>query len=189
MIKVLLIDNYDSFTFNLVHYLRSLDCEVTVWRNDEFYLDEVEQFENIVLSPGPGLPSENGLLIDVIKKFAPTKNILGVCLGHQAIAEVFGGSLKNLQRVYHGESSEIQVVDLNDSLFKNLPEKFEVGRYHSWAIDQLGNELIATSYTADGEIMSLRHSHYSVCGVQFHPESILSPYGFEILKNWVETCK
>mgnify|MGYP003604421139 CR=1 FL=1 len=187
MKKVLIIDNYDSFTYNLVHYLEELNCEVMVLRNDEFELNELEKHDNIILSPGPGIPSESGALLDVIKTYASTKNILGICLGQQAIGEVFGGNLINLNTVYHGIASTItQLVD-DETLFSNLPISFEVGRYHSWAINPIDfpEELEITSVSENGEIMSIRHKKYRVKGVQFHPESILTPHGKTILSNWL----
>ncbi len=184
--KVLVVDNYDSFTYNLVHYLEDLGAQATVWRNDEFLLDEVEPFQKIVLSPGPGIPDEAGLLKPLIEKFAATKSILGICLGQQAIAEVFGGTIENLDSVYHGVPSEITILR-QDLLFDGLPEKFIVGRYHSWSVSKaLPDVLEATSIDANGEIMSLRHKTFDVRGVQFHPESILTVSGKHILNNWLK---
>ena len=183
---VLVIDNYDSFTFNLVHYLDDLGAHVTVWRNDEFHLDDVSAFQRIVLSPGPGIPDEAGLLKPLIKRYAPTKSILGVCLGHQAIAEVFGGTLLNLDRVYHGIATPMTVIDSQEPLFRNLPPKLPVGRYHSWAVaSPLPDALYATATDDAGQIMALRHNAFDVCGVQFHPESVLTPHGKDILRNWL----
>ncbi len=184
--KILIIDNYDSFTYNLVHYLEALDCSVTVKRNDQLFLDDINHFDKIVLSPGPGLPDEAGLLKDIIKAYASKKPILGICLGQQAIAEVFGGSLLNLSEVYHGVSSNITQCVNNEPLFKDVPKSFDVGRYHSWVVTNLPNSLIATSYDENGQIMSLRHTEFDVCGVQFHPESILTPFGKKILENWIK---
>lgn len=182
---ILVIDNYDSFTYNLVHYLEDLDCEVTVRRNDQISLEEVAAFDKIVLSPGPGIPDEAGLLKAIIAEYAPTKSILGVCLGQQAIAEVFGGSLLNIDQVYHGIATKINIVK-DDILFTGLPKEIEVGRYHSWVVDpNLPEVLIATSYDENGQVMSLRHILYDVCAVQFHPESVLTPFGKKILENWV----
>lgn len=182
---ILVIDNYDSFTYNLVHYLEDLDCEVIVRRNDQISLDQVDAFDKIVLSPGPGIPDEAGLLKPIIAQYAPTKSIFGVCLGQQAIAEVFGGRIINLDQVYHGIATKIQVVE-EDVLFAGLPRELEVGRYHSWVVDpKLPEVLIATSYDENGQVMSLRHISYDVCAVQFHPESVLTPLGKGILKNWV----
>lgn len=185
--KILMIDNYDSFTYNLVHYLEDLDCEVTVKRNDQLTLDEVEPFENIVLSPGPGIPDEAGLLKEIIKKYAPTKRIFGVCLGLQAIGEVFGGTLVNLDKVYHGVDTEITVTK-DDPIFKGLPKTLQVGRYHSWVVDtDVPDELEVTSVDENGQIMSLRHKTYDVTAVQFHPESVLTPEGKQMLKNWLDS--
>jgi anthranilate synthase component 2 len=184
--KLAVIDNYDSFTFNLVHYFEDLGASVTVFRNDEFELKELDVFEKIVLSPGPGLPNEAGLLKEVIQTYATTKSILGICLGLQAIGEVFGGTLINLEKVYHGVASKIKIIE-EDSIFKNMPDQIEVGRYHSWVIsnDNFPPNLIITSVDENKQIMSVKHSLFDVRGVQFHPESILTPFGKKILKNWL----
>ena len=186
MKEVVIIDNYDSFTYNLVHYFESLNAQVTVLRNDEFELEELQKFDKIVLSPGPGLPQEAGLLLDVIRKYATTKSILGVCLGHQAIGEVFGAKLLNVNKVYHGVDVKITVLSDDEPLFKNLPKNLKVGRYHSWIIDskEFPTDLEITSVDKNGQIMSLRHRTLDIKGVQFHPESILSPNGLEMLSNW-----
>ncbi|WP_147678919.1 anthranilate synthase component II [Algibacter pacificus] len=185
--KVLVIDNYDSFTYNLVHYLEDLNCDVTVVRNDKLTLDDVEPYHKIVLSPGPGIPDEAGLLKAIIKRFAPTKSILGVCLGQQAIGEVFGGSLINLEDVYHGVATNVTITVDDEILFQGLDKNIEVGRYHSWVVNpNLPENLEATSVDANGQIMSLRHKTYDVRGVQYHPESVLTPHGKTILKNWIE---
>jgi len=187
MKQILVIDNYDSFTYNLVHYLQDLDCEVVVKRNDKITLDAVDQFHKILLSPGPGIPDEAGLLKPIIKRYAANKSILGVCLGQQAIGEVFGGSLENLSRVYHGVSTKIKLINSDEILYRNIPETFEVGRYHSWVVSKnLPAALIATAIDENGEIMSLKHREYDVRAVQYHPESILTEHGREILKNWIE---
>lgn len=186
MKKVLVIDNYDSFTYNLVHYLEDLGCEVTVRRNDQLTLDDVDAFEKIVLSPGPGIPDEAGLLKDIIKTYAPTKSILGVCLGQQAIGEVYGGTLINLDTVYHGVSTNVTKSVTDETLFNGLENTFEVGRYHSWVVDpNLPDVLEATSFDENGQVMSLRHKEYDLKGVQFHPESVLTPHGKKILENWI----
>lgn len=188
MTKVLVIDNYDSFTYNLVHYLEDLNCDVTVVRNDKLTLDDVEPFDKIVLSPGPGIPDEAGLLKPIIKRFAATKSILGVCLGQQAIAEVFGGSLINLEDVYHGVSTNVSISVNDEPLFKGLDKTIEVGRYHSWVVNpNLPEVLEATSFDENGQVMSLRHKIYDVKGVQYHPESVLTPNGKQILKNWLNS--
>ena len=188
MTKVLVIDNYDSFTYNLVHYLEDLDCDVTVVRNDKLTLDDVEPFDKIVLSPGPGIPDEAGLLKAIIERFAPTKSILGVCLGQQAIGEVFGGTLINLDNVYHGVATKVTITVDDEPLFKGLGKEIEVGRYHSWVVNpNLPDVLEATSVDENGQIMSLRHKVYDVKGVQYHPESVLTPHGKQILKNWIHS--
>lgn len=188
MKNILVIDNYDSFVYNLVHELERLGCQVTVWRNDQFALADVAPFHKILLSPGPGVPDEAGLLKAVIEKYAPTKSILGVCLGQQAIGEVFGGTLENLDKVYHGVATPIQIHVADEPLFGGIPSEIEVGRYHSWVVShQLPEVLEATSFDANGQIMSLRHRTYDVRGVQFHPESILTPMGGKILENWVNS--
>nr|WP_294939077.1 aminodeoxychorismate/anthranilate synthase component II [uncultured Flavobacterium sp.] len=187
MKKIAVIDNYDSFTYNLVHYLEDLNCKVTVFRNDEFYIDELKHFDKILLSPGPGIPDEAGLLKEVIKTYASTKSILGVCLGQQAIGEVFGGSLTNLEKVYHGVATKVRITVPDEILFKGLDEEIEVGRYHSWVVNtnDFPDVLEITSVDDNGEIMSLRHKIYDVRGVQYHPESVLTPHGKKILDNWV----
>ena len=185
MKKVLVIDNYDSFTFNLVHYLEELGCDVAVRRNDKLTLKDVSEFYHIVLSPGPGVPDEAGLLKEIIKEYAPTKKIFGVCLGQQAIAEVFGGHLINLDRVYHGVATDIEQVK-SDYIFKDVPSKFTVGRYHSWIVHpDLPSCLEATALDESGGLMALRHKTYNVRSVQFHPESVLTPHGKKILENWL----
>lgn len=184
--KIVVIDNYDSFTYNLVHYLEDLNAEVTVFRNDEFELEELEKFDKILLSPGPGIPDEAGLLKNVIKRFASTKSIFGVCLGLQAIGEVFGGTLTNLEKVYHGVATKVTQIE-DDFIFNDLPKETEVGRYHSWVVanEDLPEELIITSIDENGQIMSMKHSRYDVRGVQYHPESVLTPNGKKILENWL----
>jgi anthranilate synthase component 2 len=187
MKKIIVIDNYDSFTYNLVHYLEDLNCEVTVYRNDEFDIEELQKFDKILLSPGPGIPDEAGLLKEVIKAYAATKSILGVCLGQQAIAEVFGGSIINLEKVYHGVATTIKIQVQDEPLFKDLASEIEVGRYHSWVVNpnDFPEVLEITSLDENGQIMSLRHRTFDVRAVQFHPESILTPHGKKILENWV----
>jgi len=187
MKKILVIDNYDSFTYNLVHYLQDLNCEVTVYRNDEFDIDEVKKFDKILLSPGPGVPDEAGLLKEVIKTYSPSKSILGVCLGQQAIGEVFGGSLTNLDKVYHGVATNVTILVDDENLFNGLEKQIEVGRYHSWVINpqDFPESLEITSVDENGQIMSVRHRTLDVKGVQFHPESVLTPHGKKMLENWV----
>ncbi|WPR70268.1 aminodeoxychorismate/anthranilate synthase component II [Flavobacterium sp. NG2] len=186
MKKILVIDNYDSFTYNLVHYLEDLNCEVTVYRNDEFDIDEIAHFDKILLSPGPGIPDEAGLLKPVIEKYGATKSIFGVCLGQQAIGEVYGGTLSNLDKVYHGVATNVKTVVDDEILFQGLENEFEVGRYHSWVVDATLPEVLeATSFDENGQVMSLRHKTFDVRGVQFHPESVLTPTGKKMLENWV----
>ena len=187
MKKIFVIDNYDSFTYNLVHYLEELGAEVTVRRNDQFDLSEPKAYEYLLLSPGPGIPDEAGLLKATIEKYASTKKILGVCLGQQAIGEVFGASLVNLDTVFHGVATPVRVAE-DDLLFKDLPQNFEVGRYHSWVVQTpLPQDLVATSFDDNQQLMSLRHKSLSVRAVQFHPESILTPHGKKILENWINS--
>lgn len=185
--KVLVIDNYDSFVYNLVHYLEELDCEVTVKRNNEFVLSEVSEYDKIVLSPGPGIPNEAGKLKELILQYAATKPILGVCLGQQAIAEVFGATLINLERVYHGEATKAYIIADSEPIFKDIGREIEVGRYHSWGVsyENFPESMTITSVDDNNQIMSIRHNEYNICGVQFHPESILTPKGKIILKNWI----
>ncbi|WP_089666927.1 aminodeoxychorismate/anthranilate synthase component II [Gramella sp. MAR_2010_147] len=186
MKKILVIDNYDSFVYNLVHYLEELDCKVIVKRNDQLHIDDVEEYDKILLSPGPGIPEEAGLLKPIIEKYAATKSILGVCLGMQAIGEVFGGKLLNLDEVHHGVATKIELFVNDEYLFAGLEKELMVGRYHSWVVEKsLPPTLQATSYDEKGEIMSLRHNEFDVRGVQFHPESVLTPEGKKMIKNWV----
>lgn len=187
--KIVIIDNYDSFTYNLVHYLEELSGEVTVLRNDEFEIEELQAFDKILLSPGPGIPDEAGLLKQVISHYAETKSILGICLGQQAIGEVYGGSLINLDKVFHGISSKVKISVKDEMLFNTIPEEFEVGRYHSWVVsaENFPDELEITSTDENGQIMSLRHRKFDIKGVQFHPESVLTPHGKKILKNWLDS--
>jgi anthranilate synthase component 2 len=186
--KILVFDNYDSFTYNLVQMIeRITDQKADVYRNDEISLEEIEKYDKIILSPGPGIPEEAGILLDLIKKYAPTKSILGVCLGQQAIAEAFGGNLINLSEIYHGVATSSKTTRENVKLFRNLPEEIEVGRYHSWAVnnENFPEELEITAVDNDGMIMALQHKTYDVHGVQFHPESILTPEGEMIIKNFL----
>ncbi len=189
--KVLVLDNYDSFTFNLVQYIeRILQQKVDVFRNDQITLEEIEQYDAIILSPGPGVPSEAGIMPELIKRFAPTKPILGVCLGHQAIGEAFGGALENLTQVYHGIETPIQVVDESEVLFKDIPKVFQAGRYHSWVVrkEELPEAFIVTAVDEQGIVMAMRHKEYNVRGVQFHPESIMTEWGMRMLENFFEHC-
>lgn len=185
--KIVIIDNYDSFTYNLSHLLKELGAEVDVVRNDKFELKDLEQYDKIVLSPGPGIPSEAGLLLDVIRTYAGRKPILGVCLGHQAIGEVFGASLENLKEVYHGVQTEGTQLG-NDYIFEGLPERVMMGRYHSWVVakDSVPECLKVTAMSDDGEIMAMRHRQYDIHGIQFHPESVLTPEGKTIVGNFLK---
>ena len=187
--KILVLDNYDSFTYNLVQYLeRVSNATVDVFRNDRISLAEVGKYDKILLSPGPGLPSEAGILRDVIREYSASKSILGICLGQQAIGEVFGGQLVNLDKVYHGVATEMEIVK-EDGLFKGLPKKFQAGRYHSWVVDEkkFPEELEITVKDENGHVMGLRHKKLDVRGVQFHPESILTEHGLQMMKNWIES--
>lgn len=185
--KIVIIDNYDSFTYNLSHLLKELGAEVEVVRNDKFELKDLEQYDKIVLSPGPGIPSEAGLLLDVIRTYAGRKPILGVCLGHQAIGEVFGASLENLKEVYHGVQTEGTQLG-NDYIFDGLPERVMMGRYHSWVVakNSVPECLEVTAMSDDGEIMAMRHRQYDIHGIQFHPESVLTPEGKTIVGNFLK---
>jgi len=191
--KILIFDNYDSFTYNLVHVVEKIIHEkVDVYRNDKISLEKINEYDKIILSPGPGLPSESGLLLALIKEYASSKSILGVCLGQQAIAETFGGKLINLKNVFHGVASKIKIntertISQND-VFKSLPAELEVGRYHSWIVDKesFPADLEITAEDENGYIMALRHKTFDVQGVQFHPESVLTPMGEDIMRNWLE---
>lgn len=199
--KIVIIDNYDSFTYNLAHLVRELGAEVTVLRNDQFELPQLEEYDKIILSPGPGIPSEAGLLLDVIRTYAGKKPMLGVCLGHQAIGEVFGAKLENLKEVYHGVATEGTVRyeepgarsqepgELVDKIFTGLPQRIIMGRYHSWVVSRDGfpDSLEVTAESDEGQIMALRHREYDIRGIQFHPESVLTPDGARIIKNWLES--
>lgn len=188
---VLVIDNYDSFTYNLVHVIKKIsNLRVDVYRNDELSLPEVDKYNRIILSPGPGLPEEAGLLLNIIKTYAPTKHILGVCLGHQAIGETFGATLQNLPQVYHGIASKISKTKYKSILFEGLPDVFEAGRYHSWIVEKenLPDCFEITSTDSEGRIMSMRHKKYNLEGVQFHPESVLTPLGEKMIYNWLKAA-
>jgi len=187
--KISVIDNYDSFTYNLVCYLREITGgAVDVFRNDEVTPAGLEEYDKIVISPGPGIPKEAGNTLAIIRRWAPEKSILGICLGHQAIAEVFGGRLVNLEQPYHGIRSEIHVLT-QDPLFEEIPETFTAGRYHSWVVDRdsLPRELTVTSEDDNKQIMGLSHNTYKVKGLQFHPESVMTEHGYQIIQNWINT--
>ena len=185
--KIVIIDNYDSFTYNLSHLIKEIGAEVTVIRNDQFTLNQLERFDKIVLSPGPGIPSEAGLLLDVIKTYKGRKPILGVCLGHQAIGEVFGGTLENLSDVFHGVATEGTQFS-NDYIFDSLPKRITMGRYHSWVVsrENFPTCLEVTAVSEEGQIMALKHKNYDIHGIQFHPESVLTPEGKTILRNFID---
>ncbi|MDP4210145.1 MAG: aminodeoxychorismate/anthranilate synthase component II [Bacteroidota bacterium] len=186
--KILVIDNYDSFVYNLVHYIEKITGErPDVYRNDEISIEDVGKYDKILLSPGPGVPSEAGIILDVIRKYSPTHSIFGVCLGHQAIGEAFGGQLTNLDTVYHGIASKIQVLTPGDPLYKGIPAEFNVGRYHSWVVSREGLPDCFTITTEDesGMIMGISHKQYNVRGVQFHPESVLTEHGMKMVENWL----
>jgi len=186
--KILVLDNYDSFTYNLVHYIEAIiDCDVDVYRNDKISLDDVDNYDAIVLSPGPGIPEEAGILKPLIERYAATKKIFGVCLGMQAIGEVFGAKLLNTKKVYHGVATTMTLTAEKSDLFLNIPEQFQAGRYHSWIVanENLPDTLKVTAIDSENRIMALKHAVYNVQGVQFHPESVLTPYGKQIIENWL----
>lgn len=186
--KIVVIDNYDSFTYNLVHLVKELGVDVDVKRNDQFDLADLEPYDKIILSPGPGIPSEAGLLLDVIRTYAGKKPMLGVCLGHQAIGEVFGARLENLAEVYHGVATPVTLYADNEPMFTGLPKRIDVGRYHSWVVSKDGfpDCLEITAESDDHQIMGLRHKQFDIHGIQFHPESVLTPEGKAIVRNWLE---
>ena len=187
--KILIFDNYDSFTYNLVHLVEKiLHQKVDVYRNDQIPLEKVKEYDKIILSPGPGLPNEAGLLLPLIKEYASSKSILGVCLGHQAIGEAFGGTLINLSTVYHGVATDCQLLTVNCHLFEGLPGNITIGRYHSWIVSDkdLPGDLEVTARDENNYIMGLQHKKFDVQGVQFHPESVLTPDGEKIMRNWLK---
>ena len=185
--KTVIIDNYDSFTYNLAHLVKELGAEVDVLRNDKFELEELEKYDKIILSPGPGIPEEAGLLLEVIRTYAGRKPILGVCLGEQAIGQAFGGKLTNLSEVFHGIQTNVKIKN-KDYIFSGLPTEIPVGRYHSRVVDTDGfpEELVITAISSEGQIMALKHREYDVHGIQFHPESVLTPDGKQIVGNWLK---
>lgn len=187
--RLLVLDNYDSFTYNLVHLLKELGVKPDVFRNDTIDLEQVQQYDKILLSPGPSLPKDAGIMPELIRNYASSKDILGVCLGHQAIGEAFGGSLYNLPQVQHGVATIIRICKETEKLFKKLPNTFKVGRYHSWVIDKnslQNTDLEITAEDTEGFVMAVSHRRYAVRGVQFHPESILTEYGKEMIANWLK---
>jgi anthranilate synthase component 2 len=189
MKNILVIDNYDSFTYNLVYYIEKVTgVSPSVFRNDEISLEQIEKFDKILLSPGPGVPADAGICVDLIRQYAPTKSILGICLGHQAIGEAFGGRILNLSSVYHGVATPILLTDRNESLFANIPSSIIGGRYHSWVVsgDHLPDCLSVTCEDENGIIMGISHRTYNVKGLQFHPESVLTEHGMDIITNWID---
>ena len=184
--SIAMIDNYDSFTYNLVHLVKELGAEIKVFRNDQFELPELERFEKIMLSPGPGIPEEAGKLIDVIREYAGKKPILGICLGEQAIGEFFGGKLVNLSDVFHGVQTPAHIVS-SDPIFNDMEKDIVVGRYHSWVVDaeSIPPCLEVTCISDEGQVMALRHRNYDIRGIQFHPESVLTPEGKKMINNWI----
>ena len=184
---ILVFDNYDSFTYNLVHYVESFNVQCDVFRNDKISLEEVNQYDKIILSPGPGIPEEAGILLDLIKTYADKKSILGVCLGHQAIGQVFGAELYNVGNVIHGKSKNTKVT-ADDILFDGIDHEFQSGRYHSWAIKNVKAPLIVTAMDDDNIVQAIKHETYNVRGVQFHPESVMTPQGKKIIENWLLKC-
>ena len=186
--KILVLDNYDSFTFNLVHYLQELapEAELDVYRNDKISLDEIEAYDKILLSPGPGIPDEAGIMKAVIEKYSPSKSILGICLGHQGIAEVFGGELLNMERVYHGISTPVKITS-SSYIFDEIPEVFDAGRYHSWLVkdQKLPEAFRIIAADMEGSIMGIQHNDFDLIGLQFHPESVMTTHGKKMIKNWL----
>lgn len=187
MEKILVLDNYDSFTYNLVHYIQSFDVPCDVYRNDKISIEDVNQYDKILLSPGPGIPEEAGILLELIKTYAPSKSILGVCLGHQAIGQVFGAELYNVGNVIHGKSKNTKVI-ADDILFEGIDNEFQSGRYHSWAIRNVKSPLIVTAVDDDTIVQAVKHETYNVRGVQFHPESVMTPQGIKLIENWLFKC-
>ena len=185
--KILVLDNYDSFTYNLVHIIRELGYEMDIFRNDKIDLEEVKKYDKILLSPGPGIPDEAGIMKEVIATYSPTKSILGVCLGHQGIGEAFGAKLYNIPNVLHGVTSKAMVTDKSEKLFKDVPDQFEVCHYHSWAIvaESIPSDLKVTATNPDGLVMAIAHRKFDARGVQFHPESIMTEHGKKIIQNWL----
>lgn len=186
--KILVIDNYDSFTFNLVHIIRALGHPMDIFRNDKITVEEVKQYDKILLSPGPGIPDEAGIMKAVVKEYGPSKSILGICLGHQGIGEVYGAALFNIPKVLHGVTSTVEVTDDDEYLFKGVTKTFQGTHYHSWAVraESITPELKVTAVNDEGLVMGLRHTKYDVKGLQFHPESIMTPEGPKMIANWLK---
>ena len=189
LMKILVLDNYDSFTYNLVHIIRELGYDMDIFRNDKISLEGVQKYDKILLSPGPGIPDEAGIMKSLVKEYGPTKSILGVCLGHQGIAEVYGAELFNLPTVLHGVTSKVKVTMRSEKIFLELPERFDVTHYHSWAVvpSSISGSLDVTAINDDGLVMAIAHKRFDVRGVQFHPESIMTQYGKEIISNWLKS--
>ena len=189
--KILVLDNYDSFTYNLVHILRELGYgpKMEVFRNDKITLESVKEYDKILLSPGPGIPEEAGIMLDLIEKYGPEKSILGICLGHQGIAEVYGATLYNMSSVLHGIATDIVLLDEQEPVFQGVPKEIEVGRYHSWAVipDSVNGDLTITAQDLEREVMAIRHKKFDVVGLQFHPESVLTANGKQMIHNWIES--
>jgi anthranilate synthase component II len=190
VMKILVLDNYDSFTYNLVHLLKELGLEnsIEVHRNDKISLEEVEKFDKILLSPGPGLPSEAGIMPELIRKYAPSKSILGICLGHQGISEIFGAKLENMTEVLHGVATKAIVTSSEERIFNNIPKELKTCRYHSWTVipESVPTNELEVTIDENGKVMAIRHKQYDVRGLQFHPESILTEHGKQMIKNWLE---
>jgi anthranilate synthase component 2 len=186
--KILVLDNYDSFTYNLVHIIRALGFPVDIFRNDKIPIEEVKKYDKIMLSPGPGIPDEAGIMKQVIKEYGPAKSILGICLGHQGIGEVYGATLFNIPKVLHGVTSVTEVTDNDEYLFKNVSHKFQATHYHSWAVlpETINGDLTITATNNEGLVMGLRHKRYDVRGLQFHPESVMTPEGPRMIENWLK---
>lgn len=186
--KILVLDNYDSFTYNLVHIIRGLGYAMDIFRNDKITVEEVKKYDKILLSPGPGVPDEAGIMKQVIREYGPSKSILGICLGHQGIGEVYGAQLYNIPKVLHGVTSTAEVKDKSEVLFNGVTDKFQSTHYHSWAVraESIAGDLQVTAVNEEGLVMGLRHKKYDVKGLQFHPESIMTPEGPKMIKNWLE---
>jgi anthranilate synthase component 2 len=185
--KILVLDNYDSFTYNLVHIVRALGYAIDIYRNDKIALEDVKKYDKILLSPGPGIPDEAGIMKKVVSEYGPTKSILGICLGHQGIGEVYGATLFNIPKVLHGVTSTAEVTDKEEYLFKGVPETFQATHYHSWAVvpETINGDLKVTAVNNEGLVMGLRHKKFDVKGLQFHPESIMTPEGPKMIENWL----
>ncbi len=186
--KILVLDNYDSFTYNLVHIIRELGYPMDIFRNDKIRIGEVKQYDKILFSPGPGIPDEAGIMKEVVREYAATKSILGVCLGHQGIAEVFGARLYNIPKVLHGVTSRVMITNPKEKLFLGIPDQFTATHYHSWAVvpESITNELEVTAVNSEGLVMALAHKKYDVRGVQFHPESVMTEHGPKLIQNWLK---